>query len=308
MARADPILAPQRLDRTGLIQGLAAYVMWGVLPLFFWLLAAVDAGEVVAMRVLWSLGLLAVLVVALQRGPALLAALRNRRAMLLLAASSALISANWLVFIWAIQHHHVLEASLGYFLNPLVNVLLGVVLLRERLGKPQMVAVALAAIGVTVLAIGAGQGIWISLTLAFSFGFYGFVRKVAPVEALEGLTIETVILAPIAILYVLWLSGNGGLSFGGESWITSVLTASGFVTAVPLLLFAGAARRLPYSTLGLLQYIAPTMGFVLAITFFGETMTTAHMICFALIWSGLAIYVLGNILEHRRQAVVTAIR
>ncbi|MEG3179465.1 EamA family transporter RarD [Sphingomonas sp. LT1P40] len=307
MARADPIPAP-RLDRTGLTQGLAAYVMWGVLPLFFWLLTAVDAGEVVAMRVLWSLGLLAVLVIAFRRGAALLAALRNRRAMLLLAASSALISANWLVFIWAIQHHHVLEASLGYFLNPLVNVLLGVVLLREKLGKPQMAAVALAAIGVTVLAVGAGQGIWISLALAFSFGFYGFVRKIAPVEALEGLTIETVILAPFAALYVFWLSGNGGLAFGSEHWITGVLISSGFVTAIPLLLFAGAARRLPYSTLGLLQYIAPTMGFVLAITFFGESMTTAHMICFGLIWSGLAIYVIGNIVEHRRQASFAAIR
>ncbi len=308
MARADPIPAPQRLDRTGLIQGLAAYVIWGVLPLFFWLLTAVDAGEVVAMRVLWSLGLLAVLVVALQRGPALLAALRNRRAMLLLTASAALISANWLVFIWAIQHHHVLEASLGYFLNPLVNVLLGVVLLRERLGKPQMAAVALAAIGVTVLAIGAGQGIWISLSLAFSFGLYGYVRKIAPVEALEGLTIETVILAPIAAIYVFWLSRHGDLSFGSKTAITAILIASGVVTAMPLLLFSSAARRLPYSTLGLLQYIAPTMGFVLAITFFGETMTLSHAICFALIWSGLAIYVIGNVVQHRRQAAVTAIR
>jgi chloramphenicol-sensitive protein RarD len=303
MARADPPAAPERLDRTGLIQGLGAYALWGVLPLFFWLLSGVDAGEVVAMRVLWSLGLLAVVTLALRRAPALIAALRSRRAMALLAASSALISINWLVFIWAIQHHHVLESSLGYFLNPLVNVLLGVVLLRERLGWPQMVAVALAVAGVAVLAYGAGQGIWISLALAFSFGFYGLVRKVAPVGALEGLAIETAILTPFAAIYLVWLSGAAGLSFGAEPGVTATLIASGVITATPLLLFAGAARRLPYSTLGLLQYIAPTMGFISAITFFGEKMTAAHAICFALIWTGLAIVAIHGTITARRRRV-----
>ncbi|MCP3729373.1 EamA family transporter RarD [Sphingomonas sp. MG17] len=303
MARADPPAAPERLDRTGLIQGLGAYALWGVLPLFFWLLSGVDAGEVVAMRVLWSLGLLAVVTLALRRAPALIAALRSRRAMALLAASSALISINWLVFIWAIQHHHVLESSLGYFLNPLVNVLLGVVLLRERLGWPQMVAVALAVAGVAVLAYGAGQGIWISLALAFSFGFYGLVRKVAPVGALEGLAIETAILTPFAAIYLVWLSGAAGLSFGAEPGVTATLIASGVITATPLLLFAGAARRLPYSTLGLLQYIAPTMGFISAITFFGEAMTAAHAICFALIWTGLAIVAIHGTITARRRRV-----
>lgn len=288
MARSDPIEAT-KLDRKGLLQGFGAYALWGVLPMFFWLLSAVDAGEVVAMRVLWSLGLLTLLSVALRRGAMLSAALRNRRAMLLLAVSSALISVNWLVFIWAVQHHHVLESSLGYFLNPLVNVLLGVVLLRERLGWPQQVAVALAMVGVATLAAGAGQGIWISLALAFSFGCYGLVRKVAPVGALEGLAIETAILTPIAAIYLIWLSNAGGLSFGSSPGITAALVATGAITAVPLLLFAGAARRLPYSTLGLIQYIAPTMGFISAITFFGEPMTIAHAICFACIWSGLAI-------------------
>jgi chloramphenicol-sensitive protein RarD len=301
MARADPSANAVKLDRRGLAQGLAAYVIWGVLPLFFWLLASVDAGEVVAMRVFWSLGLLAVLTIALRRAPVLLAAVRNRRAMLLLVASSALISVNWLVFIWAVQHRHVLESSLGYFLNPLVNVLLGVVLLRERLGAAQMVAVCLAVIGVAVLAAGAGQGIWISLTLAFSFGFYGLVRKVAPVEALEGLTIETAILTPIGLGYLIWLGGASGLAFGQTPVITVALIASGIVTAVPLLLFAGAARRLPYSTLGLLQYIAPSMSFILAVTFFGEHMTTAHAICFGLIWTGLAIFALhGTVVARRR--------
>lgn len=301
MARADPQSASERLDRTGLLQGLGAYGIWGLLPLFFWLLDGVDSGEVVAMRVLWSVVLLGVLIVALRRVPHFLAAVRSRRAMTYLGISAALISVNWLVYVWAVQHNHVLEASLGYFLNPLVNVLLGVVLLRERLGAAQIAAVALAAIGVAVLAVGAGQGIWISLALAFSFGFYGLVRKIAPVESLEGLTIETAILAPIAAIYLYWLSGHAGLGFGQTPLWTIALTLSGIVTATPLLLFAAAARRLPYSTLGLLQYLAPTMQFALAITFFGETMTMAHAICFALIWTGLAIYAVSGVVAARQQ-------
>ena len=301
MARADPPAAPERLDRTGLLQGLGAYGIWGLLPLFFWLLDGVDAGEVVAMRVLWSVALLGGLILLLRRGPALAAALRSRRAMGFLAISAALISVNWLVYIWAIQHHHVLEASLGYFLNPLVNVLLGVVLLRERLGVAQIAAVALAGLGVAILAAGAGQGIWISLTLAFTFGFYGLVRKIAPVESLEGLAIETAILAPFAGIYLYWLSGHAGLGFGQTPLWTVALALSGIVTATPLLLFAAAARRLPYSTLGLLQYLAPTMQFVLAITFFGERMTLAHAICFALIWTGLAVYAVSGTISARRR-------
>ncbi len=305
MARSDPpTAAPERIDRTGLIQALGAYGIWGVLPIFFFMLKGVGAGEVVAGRVLWSLGLLAIVILALGRMPAILAALRNRRAMGLLAASAALISVNWLVYIWAVQNGHVLEGSLGYFLNPLVNVLLGVVLLREKLGRAQIVAVGLAGIGVAVLAVGAGQGIWISLTLAFSFGFYGLVRKVAPVGALEGLTLETAILAPFGLAYLYWLSTHGGLEFGNEAVATTLLVLSGVVTAVPLLLFAGAARRLPYSTLGLLQYLAPTMQFVLAITYFGERVTTAHLICFALIWTGLAIYAADGLLAARRRRVI----
>ncbi|QDX25878.1 EamA family transporter RarD [Sphingomonas suaedae] len=303
MARSDPPPAPQRLDRAGLIQGLGAYGIWGVLPLFFWLLQGVDAAEVVAGRVLWSLGLLVIVILAMRRGQAIVAALRNPRAMLLLTASAALISVNWLVYIWAIHNGHVLEGSLGYFLNPLVNVLLGVVLLREKLGRAQVIAVVLAGVGVAVLAIGAGQGIWISLTLAFSFGFYGLVRKVAPVGALEGLTLETAILAPFGLAYLFWLSSHGGLAFGQEALPTAALVASGVVTAVPLLLFAGAARRLPYSTLGLLQYLAPTMQFILAISFFGEQMTLAHALCFALIWTGLAIFGIDNFLTARRRRI-----
>jgi chloramphenicol-sensitive protein RarD len=299
MARADSSSPPQRLDRGGVLQGLGAYAIWGLLPLFFWLLSDVDAGEVVAMRVLGSLVFIAIVIAALRRGPAIAAILRDRRTLAMLTVSAALISVNWLVYVWAVQRDHVLEASLGYFLNPLVNVLLGVVILRERPGPAQLVAVALAAVGVAILAAGAGSGIWISLSLAFSFGFYGLVRKVVPAGALEGLAIETAILAPFALAYLAWLSGTHGLGWNAGPVVAAALAASGVVTAVPLLLFAGAARRLPYSTLGLIQYLAPTMQFVLAVSFFGETMTTAHAICFACIWTGLAIFAIHGTIAAR---------
>lgn len=299
----QPADAAARSTRIGLMQGMGAYLIWGLLPLYFMPLSPVGPGEIVADRVIWSLALLFAIIAATRRGARLRLALANPRTLRLLAASAALISVNWLVYIWAVQHHHVLEASLGYFLNPLVNVVLGVVVLRERLGRPQIAAVTLAAIGVLVLASQAGGGLWISLTLALSFGLYGLVRKIAPVEAIEGLTIETLLLAPIAAGYMIWLGVQGTLAYGGDPALTALLTFAGVITAVPLLLFAAGARRLPYSTMGLLQYIAPTIQFLLAITLFGERVTPAHAICFALIWTGLAIYVLGSMRARRVRMV-----
>ena len=289
----------QTLDRRGLGFGLGAYLIWGFLPLYFILLAGVTAGEIVADRVVWSLVLLIGILAVAGRFGKLMAVLRTPRTLGLLTISAALISVNWLIYIWAVQNGHVLAASLGYFLNPLVNVLLGVVVLGERMTRLQMAAVVLAAAGVAVLAMGAGAGLWISLTLAFSFAFYGLVRKVAPVESLEGLTVETALLTPFALAYMAWLASNDALVFGDAPMLTALLVLAGAVTAVPLLLFAGAARRLPYSTLGLLQYLAPTLQFLLAITVFGEVMTTAHVVCFALIWSGLALYVLSSVRKPR---------
>ncbi len=294
-----PATPAASLDRRGLGFGLGAYLIWGFLPLYFLLLAGVTAGEIVADRIVWSLVLLIGILAVAGRFGKLLAVLRDTRTLGLLAISAALISVNWLVYIWAVQHHYVLAASLGYFLNPLVNVLIGVVVLGERLTRTQMAAVALAAAGVIVLAVGAGAGLWISLTLAVSFAFYGLVRKVAPVESLEGLTIETGLLTPIALGYMAWLASNDALIFGDAAGMTGLLVLAGAITAVPLLLFAGAARLLPYSTLGLLQYMAPTLQFLLAITVFGEVMTLSHIICFALIWSGLALYVFGSVRRPR---------
>lgn len=294
-----PAASTTSLDRRGLGFGLGAYLIWGFLPLYFLLLAGVTAGEIVADRVVWSLVLLIGILAVAGRFGKLLAVLRNPRTLGLLTISAALISVNWLIYIWAVQNGHVLAASLGYFLNPLVNVLLGVVVLGERLKRMQMAAVVLAAAGVAVLTSGAGPGLWISLSLAFSFGLYGLVRKIAPVESLEGLTVETALLTPFALAYMAWLASNDALVFGDAPGLTALLVLAGAVTAVPLLLFAGAARRLPYSTLGLLQYLAPTLQFLLAITVFGEAMTTAHIVCFALIWSGLALYVLSSVRKPR---------
>lgn len=274
--------------------------MWGFLPLYFMLLKGVDPVEIVAQRVLWSLALLLPVAMLIGRWPQLRAAVADRRLLLQLSASSALIAANWLVYVWAVFNGHVLAASLGYFLNPLINVALGTIVLKERLTRGQAAAVALAAIGVAILALRAGDGLWISLALALSFGLYGLVRKMAAVESLEGLTIETAILAPLALAYLLWLSATGDVAFGNDLRISLLLVLAGAVTATPLLLFAAAARRMRYSTLGLLQYLAPSIQFALAITIFGEALTMAQLACFMLIWAACAVYAASSLIEHRR--------
>jgi chloramphenicol-sensitive protein RarD len=283
-------LSADAAARKGVLFGLAAYLAWGFLPVYFKHLGGVLPTEVVAQRVLWSVLLLAALIAATRRWTHLRAAIANPRALKILTASALLIGANWLIYIWAITADHVLETSLGYFLNPLVNVVMGVVLLKERLTRAQGIAVGLAAIGVAVLAAGASSGLWISLSLAGTFATYGLLRKIAPVESLEGLAIETILLAPVAALYLGWLATRGELAFGSDPHLSWLLALSGVMTATPLLLFAAAARRLRYSTLGLLQYLAPTIQFLLAVLAYGEPLTSAHIVCFALIWAGLAIY------------------
>ena len=277
--------------RHGLLLGMGAYLLWGFMPLYFKALARVPSTEIVAHRIVWSLVFLAALVTLWRRWPAIRAALGAGRVVTTLVVTATLIGINWLIFIYAVVSGHVLEASLGYYLNPLVNVLLGVVLLKERLTPAQVLATLLAAAGVAVLAAGAGSGLWISLALAASFALYGFVRKVAPVDALEGLTIETVLLAPIALGWILWLEQAGAGSLGRFGFaIDAMLALGGALTAIPLLLFTAAARRLPYSTLGFLQYVAPSLQFLLAVLAFSEPLTSAHVVCFGAIWTALAIF------------------
>ncbi len=280
----------QSTRRAGFLLGLGAYLAWGVLPLYFKLLALVPPVEIVANRILWSLIFLGLLVTLWRRWGLIRAALSAGRILVTLTITAALIGTNWLIYIWAVVHGHVLETSLGYYLNPLFNVLLGVALLKERLSKGQLGAVLLAAAGVALLAWGAASGLWISLSLAVSFGLYGFIRKIAPVDALEGLSVETALLAPASLAYLFWAHpGPAGLAAFGP-WLTFLLILGGAITAVPLLLFNAAAKRLPFSTLGFLQYVAPSLQFLLAVLVFGEAFTLVHALCFGAIWTALAIF------------------
>jgi chloramphenicol-sensitive protein RarD len=219
-----------------------------------------------------------------------------------LALTACLIGTNWLIWIWAVLNGHVLEGSLGYYLNPLVNVLLGTILLKEKLSRGQMFAVLLAAVGVAVLAAGAGGALWISLSLAASFALYGFLRKVAPVDSIEGLLVETAILTPVALGWILYLYSRGESGLGTDGTTNILLVLAGAITAIPLLLFTAAAKRLPYSTLGFLQYIAPSMQFLLAVLVFGERLTLAHVICFGAIWTALVIFAFEGVRTSRAGA------
>jgi chloramphenicol-sensitive protein RarD len=290
--------------RSGLLLGLAAYAFWGVLPLYFKAVKQVGATEIVAHRIVWSLFFLAALATLWKRWAAIRAALTTPKVAMTLALTSTLIAVNWLVYIYAVVSGHVLEGSVGYFLNPLINVLLGVLFLKERLTAAQKAAFALAAAGVAILAVGAGGAIWISLTLAGSFAFYGFLRKVAPVDALEGLSVETIFLTPIALGWILWLQRTGTSGFLESRTTDLLLVFGGVVTAIPLLLFTAASKRLPYSTLGFLQYVAPSLQFLLAVLAFGEPLTLAHLVCFGAIWTALAIFVFEGVRAGQAAATV----
>jgi chloramphenicol-sensitive protein RarD len=297
---------PVRRTRAGFVLGLSAYFVWGVLPLYFKALASVAPTEIVAHRILWSLFFLAPLVLLWRRLPAIGAALRTPRLAMILATTASLIAVNWLVYVHAVVSGHVLEASLGYYLNPLVNVLLGVLVLKERLSAVQKAAVLLAAAGVAILALRSGGAIWISLTLAFSFALYGFFRKIAPVDALEGLSVETIFLTPIALGWILWLQHNGESGFLRDRTTDLLLVFGGALTALPLLLFTAAAKRLPYSTLGFLQYVAPSLQFLLAILVFHEPLTAARILCVAMIWISLAMFVGEGLRLGRAAALARA--
>jgi chloramphenicol-sensitive protein RarD len=289
----------------GLLFGVGAYTLWGVLPLYLHMLKAVPALQVLAHRVLWSLALLAVLILVLRRTRGIIAAARGRT-LLLLVGSALMIAINWIVYIWAVQNGHVLEASLGYFINPLVNVALGFAFLGERLRRLQAVAIAIAAVGVVLLAISGGGALWLSLLLAMSFGLYGLLRKVAAIDALGGLSVETLLLAPFSIALLIHASQTGTAAFGQSNHMDLLLALAGLVTTAPLLLFAAAARRLPLATLGLLQYIAPSLQFAEAVLLFGEPVHTVHIITFVLIWIGCALYAFDAIQAVRASGSVAA--
>jgi len=280
-----------RESRKGFAAALAAFATWGLVPLYFKPLREVSAFQVVAHRAVWSC-LLVLLCLALRAElNEVRAALVDRRILARLALAAVLISINWIVYVWAVAHDHVVDASLGYFITPLVNVLLGVAVLAERLTRAQWIAVALAVGGVADLTFETGHLPWISLALGFSFASYGFIRKVVQVEALAGLATETLLLMPVAIGYLVWCeaTGSGALGHAGPA-IAALLIGTGPVTAVTLFLFAYGARRIPYSSVGILQYITPSLQLACGVFAFGEPFERTRALGFALIWAALLVY------------------
>lgn len=285
--------------RAGLLYGLAAYGLWGVMPIYFKWLQAVPSVDIVAHRIVWSLLVLIAFVTVAKAWDQVRAAIRNRKTGALLLLTAILIGTNWLLYVYAINSGHILAGSLGYYLNPLANILLGRFILKERLTKMQWAAVGIAAAGIAVLAAGALGTLWISLTLCFSFATYGLLRKIIHVESLAGLTVETGLLFPIALGWLLLGGAEGRPMFGADGNETRLLLAAGIVSTVPLLCFTAAARRLAYSTVGMLQFLAPTLQFLLAVAVYDEPFTTAHAIAFGCIWTALVLYVSSIVRDLR---------
>lgn len=275
----------------GLFFAATAYVLWGLFPLYFKLLASVPPLEILIHRMLWSLVFLGMVLVVRGKWRWLADVLRRPRVLAGFAASALLLSGNWFLYIWAINHDRIIDASLGYFITPLVNVLLGFVFLGERLRPMQWAAVTLAAMGVLWLALQSGHPPWIGLALAGTFGTYGLLRKTAQLGALEGLSLETLLLCPLALGSLVWLDHAGQNSFVAAGNATRwLLVAAGPITAIPLLLFAAGARRIPMATLGLLQYIGPSIQLLLGVLLYRETFGGARLAGFAVVWSALIVY------------------
>jgi chloramphenicol-sensitive protein RarD len=275
---------------SGLPAAIGAYVIWGFLPLYLLLVKVVPPFEFVAWRIVWTLPICLLIVWFRRQGPQLRAAIADSKSLRWLLLSAALIAVNWVVYVWAIQNNHVYAASLGYYINPLVNVLLGTLLLGEKLNRAQWAAVGLAALGVALLAEGALTMLWISLTLAFSFGIYGMVRKQVPVGSLPGLTIESGLLLIPSVAVAGWYAVQSGSSFAVSPELSGAIVLGGVLTAIPLLMFAVAAKRMPYSTLGFIQFLAPSIVFVLGLTVFEEPLEPAQAACFGFIWAAAALF------------------
>lgn len=294
-------------QRRGFLLGVAAYSMWGIFPLYWTLLEPAGAVEILAHRVVWSLLVMVGLTFALRRTSQLRAIFRSPRLLVLLTVASVVIGLNWGGFIWGVNNHRVVEVSLGYFINPLVTVLLGVVVLGERLRPLQWTAIAIATLAVVGLTIDYGHPPWIAFLLAGSFGTYGLAKKKAGVEAVESLTFETMILTPIALGYLVWLSANGSATIGNHGVSHVLLLAStGLVTAVPLICFGAAAIRVSMTTIGLLQYLAPTIQFALGLLVFDEEMTPVKWFGFAFVWLALVIFTTEALHQRGRQLRLAA--
>ena len=290
----------------GFVLGAAAYLMWGLFPLYFPLLEPAGATEILAHRIFWSLITMLVLVVAVRRWTQLRELLADRRRVGILTLAAVLIAANWGTYIWGVNNGHVIETSLGYFINPLVTVLMGVVILGERLRPVQWAALGIAGLAVIGLTVEYGRPPWVALVLAFSFGSYGLAKKKAHSGAVESLTFETLVIAPVALGYIVLLTLTGASTFTSEGSLHVVLLLGlGILTAVPLLCFGGAATRVSLTTLGLLQYVTPSMQFALGVLVFREPMPTMRWVGFGLVWLALVIFTVES-LNHRRRTLRVA--
>jgi chloramphenicol-sensitive protein RarD len=296
--------------RTGMAAGLGAYGLWGLFPLYFPLLEPAGGVEIVAHRVVWSLLFITLLLTARRGWGQVRAALTDRRTLLVLSAAAVFIAGNWLMFVYGVNSGHVVETSLGYFINPLVSVLLGVLVFRERLRRLQWVAVGIAAVAVAVLTADYGRPPWIALVLAGTFGLYGLMKKLVRVEAAPGLFIETAVVVVPALVALGLLEGHGDAAFGhAGTGNVLLLVSSGVATAVPLLLFAAATRRVPLSTVGLLQYVTPLMQLALGVFVFDEPMPAARLAGFAIVWLALAVFTVDSLRAargNRRAAAAVA--
>lgn len=290
-----------RDQKIGVLFALGAFGFWGLVPIYFKALQHVAPLNILCHRVVWSVPFTAGLILAGRQRRSLREALHVSGVLRTLFLSATLVALNWFVFIYAITTNRVIHASLGYFINPLVNVLLGMVFLKEKLGRWQTLAVLLAATGTLNLTVRQGELPWISLTLAFSFGFYGLLRKTVRIESLNGLFVETSLLFPFALGYLVFAAWKGVGAFGVVNWQTTLLLAlAGAVTSVPLVWFTSAARKLRYSTVGLLQYLSPSLQFALAVFLYKEPFTVAHQVTFGFIWTGLVIFMADSLYKQRR--------
>jgi len=279
-----------RPDRTGIIFAASAYVIWGIIPVFWKQITEADAVEIVAHRIVWTLVFTLCILQVRGRLSHLWLALRDPKAVLALGVSSLLIAVNWGIFIWAVMSGRIMETSLGYYINPLVSFVLGVLVLKERLTDAQKVAIGLAVLGVANQTVALGFLPWVSLVLALSFGVYGLIRKTIHVESVEGLTVETILLLPLSAGYLVLLFTTGQNAFGQHGALNDFyLVLAGPLTAIPLLLFAAGARRIPLFMVGFLQYLAPSISLTIAVFLYDEAFTHAHAVTFALIWSALAL-------------------
>lgn len=287
--------------KQGVIFALAAYTFWGIAPVYFKLVKQVPAFEILAHRIIWAFVLVLILIIAMRRMDRILPIVRSPKLIIRLTIATLLLGGNWFLFIWAINTDHLLDASLGYYINPLLNVAIGMIFFGEKMRRLQLVAIALAVTGVAIQVITFGAVPWVALALASSFATYGAIRKRLPVDSISGLWLETAILTPVMLSYLLFFANSTASDLSANSWqLNALLVAAGLVTTVPLLCFTAAAQRIRYSTLGFFQYIAPSLMFLLAVLAYGEPLQQSKLITFVIIWSALALYTIDSVIQRQR--------